>query len=74
MKTFQEVEGKMGPIPAPASQFRPALPNTNPNIRKDNAVEKRKRAVPKRLRTAALKPTTTHPQTPPKLKNDVPGS
>ena len=50
MKTFLEVEGKMGPAPAPANQLRPPLPNTNPNIRKENAVEKRKRAVPKRFR------------------------
>ena len=56
MKTFLEVEGKMGPIPA--SQFRHLLPDTNPNIRKDNATEKRKRAVPKRFRpSAAPKPT-----------------
>ena len=54
MKTFLEVEGKMGPIPA--SQFRPPLPDTNPNVRKDT--EKRKRAVPKRFRpSAAPKPT-----------------
>ena len=46
MKTFLEVEGKMGPIPVPISQFRPPLPNTNPNIRKDNPAEKRKRATP----------------------------
>ena len=75
MKTFVEVEGKMGP--APISQFRPPLPDTNPNIRKDNAVEKRKRAAPKRFRPATPKPTTTHPplpEAPPKPKNDVPGS
>ena len=36
MKTFLEVEGKTGPIPA--SQFRLPLPDTNSNIRKDNAV------------------------------------
>ena len=76
MKTFLEVEGKMGPTPtpAPASQFRPPLPNTNPNIRKNNAAEKRKRAVPKRFRPAAPKPTTTCPplpEAPPKPKNDV---
>ena len=29
MKTFLEVEGKMGPIPTPGSQFRPPLPDTN---------------------------------------------
>ena len=56
MKTFLEVEGKMGPIPT--DQFRPPLPDTNPNIRKDNTIEKRKRAVPKRFRpSAAPKPT-----------------
>ena len=48
MKTFLEVEGKMGPIPTPGSQFRPPLPDTNPNIRKDTVTEKRKRAIPKR--------------------------
>ena len=76
MKTFPEVEGKMGPTPtpAPASQFSLPLPNTNPNIRKDNAVEKRKRAVPKRFRPAAPKPTTAHPEAPPKPKNDVSGN
>ena len=74
MKTFLEVEGKMGPTPAPASQFRPPLPNTNPNIRKDNAAEKRKRAVPKRFRPAAPKPTAACPplpEAPPKPKNDM---
>ena len=75
MKTFLEVEGKMDPIPL--SQFRCPLPDTNPNIRKDNAAEKRKRAMPKRFRPAAPKPTTTHPplpEVPPKPKNDVPDS
>ena len=83
LKTFLKVEGRMGPAPVPApastpaaaSQFRPPLPNTNPNIRKDNAAEKRKRAVPKRFRPAAPKPTTMHlllPEAPPKAKNDVP--
>ena len=71
MKTFLEVEGKMGPTPAPASQFRPPLPNTNPNIRKDNAAEKRKRVASKRFRPAAPKPTATCPEAPPKPKNDV---
>ena len=52
MKTFQEVEGKMGPIPQPASnQYRPPQPDTNPNVRKDKATENRKRAAPtKRFR------------------------
>ena len=48
MKTFLEVEVKMGPIPVPApgNQFRPPLPETNPNVRKNNVTEKRKRATP----------------------------
>ena len=60
MKTFLEVEGKMGPIPQPtSSQYRPPQPDTNPNVRKDNTVEKRKRAVPtKRFRpSTAPKPS-----------------
>ena len=57
MKTFPEVEGKMGPIPVPISQFRPQLPDTNPNIRKNNAAEKRKRVTPKKFRPATPKPT-----------------
>ena len=59
MKTFLEVEGKMGPIPQPASsQYRPSQPDTNPNVRKDNTVEKRKWLAPtKRFRlSAAPKP------------------
>ena len=73
MKTFLEVEGKMGLIPT--SQFRPPLPDTNPNIRKDNAPEKRKKATPKRFRPATPNPTITCPplpEAPPKPKNDVP--
>ena len=64
MKTFLEVEGKMAPAPAPANQFRPPLPNTNPNVRKDNAVEKRTKAMPKRFRPTAPKPTAAHPSLP----------
>ena len=75
MKTFLEVEGKMGPIPVPISQFRPPLPNTNPNIRKDNAAEKRKTATPKKFRPATPKPTAAClplPEAPSKPKNDAP--
>ena len=75
MKTFLEVEGKMGPIPT--SQFRSPLPDTNPNIRKVNAAEKRKKAVPKRFMPTAPKPTTAClpiPEAPPKPKTDVPDS
>ena len=62
MKTFMEVEGKMGQILQPtSSQYRPPQPDTNPNIRKNNAMEKRKRAVPtKRFRpSTAPKPGGT---------------
>ena len=75
MKTFLEVEGKMGLVPT--SQFRPPLPDTNPSIRNDNATEKRKRVAPKRFRLATPKPNIMHPplpEAPPKPKNDVPDS
>ena len=76
MKTFLEVENKMGPIPSPSSQFRPPLPDTSPNIRKEYVTEKRKRATPKK------KFHTSNPQAccrvpafaggPPKLAPSVP--
>ena len=78
MKTFLEVEGKMGPIlfPAPSDQFRPPLPDTNPNVRKDDVTEKRKRATPKKkFRPASPKLTTVYPpllEAPPKPKNSMP--
>ena len=62
MRTFLEVEGKMGSIPQPtSSQYRPPQPDTNPNVRKDNVAEKRKRAVPiKRFRPSTVpKPSET---------------
>ena len=62
IRTFLEKEGKMGPIPQPASnQYRSPQLNTNPNVRKDNAVEKRKRAAPtKRFRPSTIpKPSET---------------
>ena len=56
MRTFLEVEGKMGPIPKPASsQYRPPQLDTNSNVRKDKAMEKIKRAVPtKRFRPSTV--------------------
>ena len=46
MKTFLEVANKMGPIiPALANQYRPPLPEMNPNVRKGDATEKRKRVT-----------------------------
>ena len=52
MRTFLEVEGKISLILQPTSnQYRPPQLDTNPNVRKDKVVEKRKRAVPtKRFR------------------------
>ena len=78
MKTFQEVKGKMGPIqvPAPSNQFRPPLPETNPNVRKNDVTEKRKRATPKKkFRPATPKITAACPplpEAPPKPKNSAP--
>ena len=76
MKTFLEVEGKMGPIPPPGSQFRPPLPDTNPSIRKDTVTKKRKSTtLKKKFRPATPKPITTFPslpEAPPKPKSDIP--
>ena len=71
MKTFLEVENKMGPIiPAPTSQFRLPLPETNPNVRKSDSTEKRKRVMPKKsFRSATPRATVMCPpipQAPPK--------
>ena len=71
MKTFLEVENKMGPIiPAPASQYRLPLPEMNPSVRKGDATEKRKRVTPKRrFRPATPKATvmcSPLPEAPPK--------
>ena len=76
MKPFLEVENKMGPIiPALASQFRLPLPETNPNVRKSDATEKRKRVTPKkRFRPATCRATVTClplPQAPPKPTSDA---
>ena len=48
MRTFLELEEKLGPIPqSPSNQFRPPQPDTNPNVRKVTKItEKRKRVTP----------------------------
>ena len=48
MKTYQELEGKLRPKPqSQCNQFRPPLPDTNPQVRKESKVtEKRKRLIP----------------------------
>ena len=79
MRTFLEVENKMEPIiPAPANQFRPQLPETNPSIRKNDTTEKRKRAAPKKkFRPATPKITAMHPpllEAPPKPKSSAPSA
>ena len=78
----------MGPIiPAPVSQFRPRLPETDPNIRKGDATEKRKRATPKKtfrpaipratamctpLLQATPKPTNSASSPPVTVREDTP--
>ena len=68
MRTFLEVEKKMGPvIPAQANQYRLLLPETNPNVRKGNATEKRTVTLKRKFRPVAPKATATPlPKTPPK--------
>ena len=62
-------------IPVPANQFRPPLPETNPNVRKNNMAEKRKRATPKKKfrpatpRIATMCPPL--PKAPPKPKSSA---
>ena len=48
MKTYLELEGKLGPKTQPHSnQFRPPQPDTNPQVRKQSkATEIRKRLIP----------------------------
>ena len=78
MKTFLEVGGKMGPIPVPVpgNQFRPPLPETNLNVRKNDATEKRKGATPKKkFRPANPKITAACPplpEAPLKPRNSTP--
>ena len=64
------------PVPVPVNQFRPPLPETNPNVRRNDVAEKRKRATPKKkFRPATPKLTATCPplsEAPPKPKNSAP--
>ena len=63
------------PMPTPNGQFRPLLPETNPNLCKNDNVEKRKTAMPKRkFRPATPRIAMMHPslpQAPPKSSNDT---
>ena len=64
------------PTSMPNSQFRPPLPETNPNICRTDKVEKRKTISPKRkFRPVTPKVTPTGPslpQVPPKHSNEAP--
>ena len=64
------------PVPAPGNQFRPSLPETNPNVRKNDTTEKRKKATPKKkFRPATPKIAAACPplpEAPPKPKNNTP--
>ena len=78
MKTFLEVENKMGPmipIPAPNSQFRPLLLEMNPNFHKNDNTDKRKRVTPKRKFNPITPSIATMcpllPQAPPKPSNNM---
>ena len=75
MKTYLELEGKLGQRPqSQSSQFRPPQPNTNPQVRKESKVtEKRKRLTPtKKYKVKVItrpgrdttKPPQTNDQTP----------
>ena len=74
MKTFLEVEGKMGAIPQPiSSQYRPPQLDINPKVRKDNTAEKRKRAVPtERFRPSMVPKPNETAMEPPTAVSKVP--
>ena len=66
----------MGPIiPVPANQFRPPVPETIPNVRKNDMTEKRKRATPKKKFRAATPKITAMcpllPEAPPKSNSSA---
>ena len=62
MRTYLELEGKLGPKPqSQTNQFRPPLPNTNPQQRKESEVtEKRKRLSPIKKFKAVDSPNCGH--------------
>ena len=75
MRTFLEVENKMGPIiPTLTNQYRLPLPETNPNVRKGNATEKRTVTLKRKFRPVVPKATATCsplPKTPPKSASNA---
>ena len=77
MKTYLELEGKLGPKPQPQSnQFRPPQPNTSPHVRKDSKQpQKRNKLIPTKnykvkviarpdSSNATVQPPLTNPKAP----------
>ena len=77
MKTFLEVENKMGTTiqtSMPNSQIRPPLPITNPNVCRSNNAERRKTVMPKRKFRPVTAANPPIPQAPPKPIYEVPST
>ena len=75
MKTFLEVENKMGTTiqtSMPNSQIRPPLPITNPNICRSDNAERRKTVMPKRKFRPVTAANPPIPQAPPKPNYEIP--
>ena len=75
MKTFLEVENKMGTTiqtSMPNSQIRPPLPITNPNVCRSDNAERRKTVMPKRKFRPVTAANPPIPQAPPKPIYEIP--
>ena len=75
MKTFLEVENKMGTTiqtSMPNSQIRPPLPITNPNVCRSDNAERRKTIMPKRKFRPVFAANPPIPQAPPKPNYEIP--
>ena len=77
MKTFLEVENKMGTTiqtSMPNSQIRPPLLITNPNVCRSDNVERRKTVMPKRKFRPVTAANPPIPQAPPRPIYEVPSA
>ena len=85
MKTYPELEGKLGPkLQSQSDQSRPTQPITNPHMKKDmKAIEKRKKVIPvKKYKVKVMEklesnvtnelPPTTVSKAPTDLENQTP--
>ena len=75
MKTFLEVENKMGTTiqtSMPNSQIRTPLPITNPNVHRSNNVDRRKTVMPKRKFWPVTAANPPIPQAPLKPNYEIP--